>query len=921
LRTFPESEYHVPFFDENQFVRKRCPSCGEYFWTQRRDQVLCGESPCVEYTFIGSPPTSRSFTLDGMRELFLSFFEENGHKRVSPYPVVSRWRDDLFFTDASIVDFQPYVTDGLIPPPANPLVVSQPCMRFVDIDNVGPTFGRHLTIFEMGGAHAFNYPDKSVYWKDQTIRYHHDFMVSRLGVRSEEITYKEDFWSGGGNAGPDVEGIVRGLEVSTLVFMYFKVQDDSLAELPIKTVDTGYGIERYTWLSQGSPSCFHAIYGPTLDRIFEIARVDFDKPLVLECAKRSGAMKLDKAGDLKKARRKMAADLNVDVEELDTTLTGVESVFAVADHTKSLVFMLAEGVVPSNVREGYLTRLLLRRTYRLLRLLGIEDELPKIIDLQVSHWGRNFPRISVMRENILRVLEVEREKYERALVRGSGLVGRLVEEIRRQGESELSTEKTIELYDSHGLPPTFVKELAEKEGVRADVPDDFYALVARRHLKAAPPQETTIEKQLKEKVADLPATRMLYYDDPYATSLSARVQRVLDGRYVILDQTLFYPEGGGQPSDRGVLALGDLKIGVEDVQKVGNVIVHLTDRDFPNAAREVKGEIDWKRRETLMKMHTATHLVIGAARRVLGDHAWQSGSQKGLDVTRVDISHFERITPDQADEMERLANEVVRRNLKVETKWMPRESAEAQYGFRLYQGGVVPGREIRVVKTGDWEVEACGGTHVSDTGEIGLIKVIKTDRIQDGVERITYAAGQPAIDYVQRRERMVRKVSETLSSSPEKLEEAVRHVSSELKSLRKEVGQLSQSLAEMESQLLLRDAEDFHGVRFIGRVSKGKDVEAAIKSLQRLIEENPQLSVVLLIVDRKVNVISMAGTAAVARGIHSGRLAEEVAKILGGGGGGDPRFGQGGGVSATKVDEALKHARSVAEGQVRADRR
>jgi len=210
---------------------------------------------------------------------------------------------------------------------------------------------------------------------------------------------------------------------------------------------------------------------------------------------------------------------------------------------------------------------------------------------------------------------------------------------------------------------------------------------------------------------------------------------------------------------------------------------------------------------------------------------------------------------------------------------------------------------------------------VSDTGEIGLIKIIKTDRIQDGVERITYAAGQPAIDYVQRRERMVRKVSETLSSSPEKLEEAVRHVSSELKSLRKEVGQLSQRLAEMESQLLLRDAEDFHGVRFVGRVSKGKDVEAAIKSLQRLIEENPQLSVVLLIVDGKVNVISMAGTAAVARGVHSGRLAEEVAKILGGGGGGDPRFGQGGGVSATKVDEALKHARSVAEGQVRAGRR
>jgi alanyl-tRNA synthetase len=916
LRTFPESEYHVPFFDENHFTRKRCPSCGEYFWTQRRDQVLCGESPCVEYTFIGSPPTSRSFTLEEMRELFLSFFEENGHKRISPYPVVSRWRDDLFFTDASIVDFQPYVTDGLIPPPANPLVVSQPCMRFVDIDNVGPTFGRHLTIFEMGGAHAFNYPDKCVYWKDQTIRYHHDFMVSRLGVDSEEITYKEDFWSGGGNAGPDVEGIVRGLEVSTLVFMYFKVQDEGLTELPIKTVDTGYGIERYTWLSQGSPSCFHAIYGSTLDSISKIAGVDFDEPLVLACAKRSGAMKLDKAGDLKKARRKMAEDLNVDVERLDAVLTRVENVFAVADHTKSLVFMLAEGVVPSNVREGYLTRLLLRRTYRLLRLLGIEEELPKIVDLQISHWGRDFPRISAMRENILKILEVEKEKYKRALARGSGLVNRLIEEKRRQGISELSTESIIELYDSHGLPPTFVKELAEKEGVRANVPDDFYALVAKRHLKAAPPQETTIEKMLKEKVSDLPATRMLYYEDPYATGFSGRTLRVLDGRYVILDRTLFYPEGGGQPGDRGILAVGDLKIGVQDVQKVGNVIVHLTESDFPTTTGEVRGEIDWKRRETLMRMHTATHLVIGAARRVLGDHAWQSGSQKGLDVSRVDVSHFQRITPDQADEIERLANEAVRRNLKVETRWMPRESAEALYGFRLYQGGVVPGREIRVVKAGDWEVEACGGTHVSNTGEIGLIKIVKTDRIQDGVERITYTAGQPAIEYIQRREGMVRRASEALSSQPEMLEESASRLSSELRSLRKEVGQLSQRLAEMEAQLLLRDAEDLHGVRFVGRVSKGRDVEASIKSLQRLIEENPNLSVVLLIVDEKVNVISMAGAAAVERGVHSGRLAEEAAKTLGGGGGGDPRFGQGGGVSAAKVDEALKRARRVLEEQI-----
>jgi len=263
-------EYQLPFFKEEGYVRKKCPRCGDFFWTQKKDQELCGEANaygCAEYRFISRPPTRRSYTLREMREAFLSFFEKRGHKRIKPYPVVARWRDDLFFTHASIVDFQPYVTNGEIPPPANPLVISQPCLRFVDIDNVGPTFGRHLTIFEMGGHHAFNYPDKEVYWKDQTVRYHHEFVTQELGVDSEEVIYKEGVWSGGGNAGPCVESIVMGLELSTLVFMKFKVVGEELVELPIRTVDTGYGIERYTWLSQGTPSCFQAVYGPLLDKV------------------------------------------------------------------------------------------------------------------------------------------------------------------------------------------------------------------------------------------------------------------------------------------------------------------------------------------------------------------------------------------------------------------------------------------------------------------------------------------------------------------------------------------------------------------------------------------------------------------------------------------------------------------------------
>ena len=180
MKTFPKEEYSLPFFKEEGYVRKCCPKCGKYFWTLNLDQETCGEATseeCAFYTFINNPPTKKSYSLREMREAFLSFFEKNGHTRIKPYPVVARWRDDIYLTHASIIDFQPYVTNGIVPPPANPLVISQPCIRLVDIANTGPTFGRHMTIFEMGGAHAFNYPDKEVYWKDQTVRYHHDWVI------------------------------------------------------------------------------------------------------------------------------------------------------------------------------------------------------------------------------------------------------------------------------------------------------------------------------------------------------------------------------------------------------------------------------------------------------------------------------------------------------------------------------------------------------------------------------------------------------------------------------------------------------------------------------------------------------------------------------------------------------------------------
>ncbi|HEX9261459.1 MAG TPA: alanine--tRNA ligase-related protein, partial [Candidatus Bathyarchaeia archaeon] len=402
MKRFPPEEYELPFFKQEGFMRKRCPNCGEHFWTQNREQVTCGESTteeCASYNFLGNPPTNRSYSLPEMREKFLSFFEKNGHARISPYPVVARWRSDIYLTHASIIDFQPYVTDGISPPPANPLVIVQPCIRLVDIANTGPTFGRHLTIFEMGGHHAFNYPDKEVYWKDQTVRYHHEFVTDVLGIKSEDVTYKEDVWIGGGNAGPDVECIIGGLEVGTLVFMQYKVVNDEFVKLPIRTVDTGYGIDRFAWLSQGVPSCFHAIYGDLLEKVFKMAWVtNVDNNFLCNVAKYSGLVSVDKTANRLDARRRVAKLVGINLEDLDRKLAPVENAFAVADHTKCLSFMLSEGIVPSNIHEGYLARLLFRRVYRLMRILNMKpDQLYDIVDMQVGHWSKDYPQLHTMR--------------------------------------------------------------------------------------------------------------------------------------------------------------------------------------------------------------------------------------------------------------------------------------------------------------------------------------------------------------------------------------------------------------------------------------------------------------------------------------------------------------------------------------------
>ena len=907
-----EKEFAVPFFKENGFVRKQCECCKGYFWTQRGDERFCGDSPCVQYSFIGKPPAKKRYSIHEMRELFLSFFEKNGHTRIKPYPVVARWRDDVFLVGASIYDFQPYVTEGMIPPPANPLVVSQPSIRFTDIDNVGPTLGRHELIFEMGGAHAFNFPDKEIYWMDKTIRYHHELATEEFGLKSESVSYKEHFWSGGGNAGPDLECLASGLEISTLVFMQYKVQGDQLQKLPIRTVDTGYGIERWAWLSQGTASGFEVLYGSVLDKIFSLAGVKYDEKLVAKVVPYSSYMNIERGDSRIDARKKEAESIGMDWRDLEKELVPIESAMAVADHTKAIAFLLSEGVVPSNVEEGYLTRLLIRRTYRMLRQLGIEDRMPEILDAQVDYWGDDFQQLKGMRREIAEAIKSEESKYRRTLERGADLVKKIALDLKAKGQTEIPSDSLVELYDSQGMVPDIVREVAEPLGVAVNAPGNFYAMVLKKHLSgkraSEEDEESDVEARLKDMVSQLPETLRLYYKDPFQREFQANVIALPQNKFVVLDQTCFYPEGGGQPGDIGVIqaAAGPMK--VVGTQKVGRVILHQIDGKLPKMGESVRGTIEWERRISLMRHHTGTHLILGAARRVLGQHVWQAGAQKGVESSRVDISHYEKITDDQAREIERRATEVALQDIPVESEWMPREKAEQQYGFRLYQGGVVPGRELRIIKIDDWDVEACAGTHCTRTGQIGTIKILRTERIQDGVERIIFAAGTQALRAIEEQERKLNKISTIIEAPIEKLDTYVQTLVEEKSRLEKRLEELGGVWAQQEAQHLLASARPVGSVKlFVVKYKTGEENDIIMLN-NKIIQSDPNAVAILVLVKDSVRVLVGAGKSAIAQGVHAGKLAAKLAALVGGGGGGKDNFGQGGGTKLSQADVVVRES-------------
>ena len=786
-------ELDLDFFRTVGFSKRQCVKCGSYYWSSDPGRKTCGDPPCDSYSFIGNSPVWKAYTLKEMREAFLSFFRDT-HTILNPYPVVPRWRNDVLLVNASIYNFQPHVTSGRVKPPGNPIAMSQPSIRMVDTDLVGET-GRHLTCFEMLCHDSFNYRDSQVYWKEETTRYCHDFLTGTLKVKSELVTYKEKPWSGGGNGGNAFEVFVSGVEVATLVFMDLKEDPDgkyvidgrNYSKMDLTIVDTGYGLERLTWLSQGTPTVYQAVMPDALQMIqkHNHGRVLDNGILPIMSSVAVETEPFNRARMIERTHEILAGKGNkITREDLERSFEFFKSIFVLADHTKTLMVLFSDRVIPSNVKVGYLARLLIRRSMRALEELQIDLNLVDLIREQWTAMSDIFP---VFPEKfVIEAISTEETKFADLSRKAKGIVLRQFDRNKRLDEADLVT-----LYDSYGIvPETAASILLAERGKMVEIPDEFISLVVNRH--------DVQREQIKEK-EEFPDifTRPLYYDDATMRDFNALVLFSRNNN-IITNQTAFYPEGGGQPWDTGYFQFGARDISVKAVEKFGNAVVHRLDYQITKGSWIIR-LVEEKRRRRLMVHHSATHLVLGVLREVLGDHVWQSGVQKGTERSRIDITHFRKLSDDEINLVEKKCLQYITENHQIKVRNIEWNQAISKYGFRLFEGGVPDGKEIRVVEIEGIDAEGCGGTHLKSTGEIGFLKIIRVETIQEGIQRVTFAAGEAALEYIQGIHQRESAIESLLSVKEGDTPDAVKRLLEENLELIKDVEKRSR--AEVEATI------------------------------------------------------------------------------------------------------------------------
>jgi len=565
----PEKFYPVEALKSFDLKRQKCQKCGVMFWSSITREI-CGDTSCVkEYSFIENSPCEKPIEFQEVYFKFSELLQKEGYTPIKNYPVVARWRDDLDFTIASIVDFQPYVVSGEIAPPAQYLTVPQNCLRFGDIDNVGYT-GRHHTGFTMIGQHTFQKPEN--YNPNNYFTIWFKWYLEGLKIQKDELVVHEDAWAGGGNCGASLEVFSRGLEIGNQVYMTYDMNNandiSELKELDLKVLDMGMGQERCCWISKGSLNSFEACMPEVCKYLFETTKIQPDWNIYKKFLPFSGNLNLDEIEDIDLEWQKIADKIKINVKELKEKIEPIAAIYQIADYTRTLLYALTDGALPSNVKGGYNLRLILRKTLDNINKFNWNIDLDEVMRIHANSLSKLYPELSKELLGISKILKLETIKHQNHKEKVENKIKSLV----KKGKT-LTTDEFIKYYISDGITPEEFEISFNKQGIKIEIPNNFFTLVTEFFESRKTSDNIEKKNKLAEFTNGIPNTELLFYEDInlLETEVNILKEFTCDNEdYIILDKTIFYPTMGGQASDIGFI--GDKKI-VEAI-KIGGVICH-----------------------------------------------------------------------------------------------------------------------------------------------------------------------------------------------------------------------------------------------------------------------------------------------------------------------------------------------------------
>jgi alanyl-tRNA synthetase len=877
-------------------------------------------------------------TTKELRQAFLDYFWRQDHLVLPSFSLIPSDQSTLF-TSAGMQPLIPYFL-GIAKPPQPRIATCQKCFRADDIDKVGYTW-RHLSFFEMLGNFSFG-----DYFKREAIRFAWEFMTEVIGLPKErlwvsvyeqddeafEIWHKDiglpaerivrlgkkDNWWGpvgdSGPCGPDTEihydrgeefgcgrpdckpgcDCDRWGELWNLVFQQYDQQKDgTLLPLPKPGIDTGMGLERLAAAVQGKVTVFETdIFFPLVQHICEIANYEY------------------------------GSDPQKDI-----------AVRIIADHTRAVCFMAAEGVVPSNEGRGYVMRRFIRRAMRLGRNFGIEDPfvhqlVPTVVQLMGDPYDELVKSQSVISEAIRR----EEERFEQTLEIGMARLEEMIAETKARGETVLRGRDAFTLYDTYGFPLELTKEICAENGLTVDE-EGFNEELELQRQRARERMRFTSPFEAGEFEGLPPTPFVGWMPEPdgvlacEATVIA--IKQKDDEVWVVLDKTPFYPEGGGQIGDTGMIMWGEGRgtgdeeaakavARVLDTQKFGDVIAHkvVMEKGFLTEGAIVWAQVDAERRQAIRRAHTATHLLHAALRKILGEHVFQAGSVVEPDRLRFDFTHPKPLTPDELQAIEEEINRNILAAYPVEAFETTLQEAKAMGAMALF--GEKYGEIVRVIRIDGVSAELCGGTHLSNTAEIGLLKIISETSVGANIRRIDAYTGERARRWYEERWQWLQQAAEALETSPDRVIAAINELHERIRELEQKLQEAEEQRALQQVDELLKQVQEVAGVKVVTGIVSGVS-PAALRRLADELEVRLRSGVIVLgtVDDGKVLLVSKVTKDIVAKGGHAGNLVREVAKLTDGGGGGRPDFAQAGGRNPAKLHDALRKVPELVAQQLK----